>query len=58
MTTRTSGRVVMGWLAIPIGALPGWTHGDVRTHSRYRAHVRLAFLVHRSRLEELAASGR
>jgi hypothetical protein len=52
--SELSGRVVMGWLAVPVGALPGWTHGDARDHQRTRALARLAVLQHRSRLVALA----
>jgi hypothetical protein len=54
--SRLSGRVVMGWLAVPIGALPGWTHGEARGHERYRQQVRLSILTHRSRITALAGA--
>lgn len=48
------GRVVMGWLAIPIGFLPGWSHRDASEGKRYRERVRLEVLKHRDELARLA----
>jgi hypothetical protein len=48
-------RVIMGWLALPIGALPGWTHGAALEHGRSRDRARLAILAHREALAALAS---
>jgi hypothetical protein len=56
LSSELSGRVIMGWLALPVGAFPGWTHGGPRDHTRYRNQVRLSILSHRSRLVALAGS--
>jgi hypothetical protein len=47
---QQGGRVVMGWLAMPLGALPGWTHGAASTHHRARERARLALLTERQAL--------
>jgi hypothetical protein len=47
---QQDGRVVMGWLAMPLGALPGWTHGSATTHHRGRERSRLALLTEREAL--------
>jgi hypothetical protein len=49
------GRVIMGWLALPIGFLPGWTHGSALEHPRSRDRARLAVLAHRTALAALAS---
>lgn len=48
----TGGRVVMGWAAIPIGFLPGWTHGEAKDHPRLAGMARNAIFA---RSAELAA---
>lgn len=48
----SAGRVVMGWAAIPVGFLPGWTHGEAKNHPRYARLTRNAILA---RSTELAA---
>ena len=50
MRIRIEHRVMMGWLALPVGALPGWTHGPMKHHSRYRQLVRVAILSRRQNL--------
>jgi hypothetical protein len=57
LTSRFTGRVIMGWLAVAAGALPGWTHGDASQHRRGREQARLAILIHRGRLMGLAGAG-
>jgi hypothetical protein len=57
VTGKLAGRVIMGWLAVPAGAMPGWTHGEARDHTRGRARARLAVLVERDRLVALAGDG-
>jgi hypothetical protein len=46
---------VMGWLAVPLGLLPGWTHGSAQEHARARNGVRLAIEQHRDALAALVA---
>jgi hypothetical protein len=53
MRIRIEHRVLMGWLALPVGALPGWTHGPMKHHSRYRQLVRVAIVSRRKALTEL-----
>jgi hypothetical protein len=48
-------RVIMGWLALPMGALPGWTHGTALEHRRSRDRARLAILEHGQALAALAS---
>ncbi len=55
ITRDISSRSMMGWLAVPVGLLPGWTHGDIRDHARTRAQSRLAILEYRARLAQLAS---
>jgi hypothetical protein len=47
---RQDGQVVMGWLAMLLGALPSWTHGSATTHHRTRERTRLAVLAERQGL--------
>jgi hypothetical protein len=54
MTFRYKGRVVMGWAAVVIGALPGWTHGSASRDTRYRDHFRLELLRHHTEIRRLA----
>lgn len=58
IASELSGRVIMGWLAVPAGALRGWTHGDARDHRRSRERVRLTILLHRDGLAALAGPGK
>jgi hypothetical protein len=53
---RYTGRAIMGWAAVFIGALPGWAYGDVRGDSRYRARFRLEVIRHRQEIAQLAGS--
>lgn len=48
-----SARVVMGWVAVPLGALPGWTHGAARDNSRAQERRRLWILTHQAALAAL-----
>jgi hypothetical protein len=45
--------VVMGWVALPLGALPGWSHGDFRRDDRYRKRFRLEVIRHRAAIDRL-----
>jgi hypothetical protein len=46
-------RMVMGWGAVPLGALPGWSHGPMRTDRRYAELFRLAIIRRRGEIERL-----
>ncbi len=48
------GRVVMGLAAVPLGALPGWSHGSAREDTRYRVRFRLEVIRRRGEIERLA----
>lgn len=54
---RHKGTVVMGWFAIPLGFLPGWSHGDMEDDSRYRERFRLSILRRRAEIERLVERG-
>lgn len=47
------GRVVMGLAAIPLGVLPGWSHGSAREDTRYRERFRLEIIRQRGEIERL-----
>ena len=53
---RHKGTVVMGWAAVPLGLLPGWSHGDLREDSRFRERFRLNILRRRPDIDRLVAS--
>ena len=57
LTSSISTPSVMGWLAVPLGLLPNWTHSEARGQSRTAAQVRLAILRHRAQLAALAPQG-
>ena len=44
---RYEGTVIMGWLAVPVGALPRWAKGGALSHRRYRDLFRLAIMEQR-----------
>jgi hypothetical protein len=46
-------RVVMGWAAVIMGILPGWSHGSPRNDSRFYQRFRLAVISHQSEIERL-----
>lgn len=50
---HSGGRVIMGWAAVPTGALLDWTHGEATDHPRVSAHARLAILAQSARLAAL-----
>ncbi len=56
--SELANRVIMGWLAVVVGALPGWTHGDVGTNRRARQRAGVAILAYRSHLMGLVESAR
>ena len=50
---KSGGRVVMGWAAVPIGFLPGWTHGEAKNHPRYAQLARSAIFARSGELAGL-----
>jgi hypothetical protein len=52
---RHKGKVVMGWAAVPLGMLPGWSHGSLREDPRFRERFRLNILRRRADIDRLAA---
>ena len=53
---RHKGTVVMGWAAVPLGLLPGWSHGSLQNDSRFRERFRLNLLRRRADIDRLLAS--
>lgn len=51
---RQRHRVIMGWAAVPIGALPGWAHGSARQDGRYAERLRVEILRHRDEIVQMA----
>ncbi len=51
--TRYKARIVMGWVAVPLGLLPGWSHGEMRSDRRYAELFRLEIIRHRAEIERL-----
>jgi hypothetical protein len=49
------GRVVMGWAALAIGALPGWSWGSPDRDARYRERFRLEVIRHQAEIRRLVA---
>jgi len=52
---RYKGRVVMGWLAVPLGVLPGWSYGSARYDRRYAQRFRIEILRNRAQIEQIVA---
>jgi hypothetical protein len=50
---RYKGPVVMGWAAVVIGALPGWSYGSADTDPRFVERFRLAVISRRGEIERL-----
>ncbi|HEY3132234.1 MAG TPA: hypothetical protein VGL91_22455 [Acidobacteriota bacterium] len=50
---RYKGPVIMGWIAVVVGALPGWSHGSVDGDSRFAARFRLAVIRRHADIERL-----
>ena len=50
---RYKGTVIMGWAAVVMGAMPGWSYGSAKSDSRFVDRFRLAVLRRRSHIEEL-----
>jgi len=47
-------RVVMGWIAMPLGFFHGWTHGEPRNSRPYLDRLRIEILSHRDQIDALA----
>ncbi|HUQ99051.1 MAG TPA: hypothetical protein VM166_06315 [Gemmatimonadaceae bacterium] len=56
VTMRFKGRVVMGWAALFMGALPGWSYRSVESDSRFTERFRLAVIARRADIERLVRS--
>jgi hypothetical protein len=52
---RYKGRVVMGWLAVPLGVLPGWSYGSARDDRRYAQRFRIEILRNLAQIEQIVA---
>ena len=50
---RYKGLVIMGWVAVVVGTLPGWSHGSADTDSRFAERFRLAVIRRRADIERL-----
>jgi hypothetical protein len=50
------GEAMMGWAAVIMGAMPGWSYGSSRNDSRYPVHFRLEVIQHESEIESLASA--
>jgi hypothetical protein len=50
---RYKGAVVMGWAAVVVGALPGWSYGEVADDERFAARFRVAAIRKRPDIERL-----
>jgi hypothetical protein len=51
---RRTGKAVMGWLALPLGLAPGWSHRVGAEQSAYRQAFRLAIIARKDELLRLA----
>jgi hypothetical protein len=52
---RFKGAAMMGWASIFVGALPGWSWGDIRGDSAYHEMLRLEVTRRRAEIERLLA---
>jgi len=50
---RYKGPVIMGWVAVLVGALPGWSYGSADRDSRFAERFRLAVIARRGDIERL-----
>jgi hypothetical protein len=53
VAVRYKGPVIMGWVAVVVGALPGWSYGSVDRDSRFAERFRLAVIARRGDIERL-----
>jgi len=51
---RSKQPVILGWVAVVAGLLPGWSHGSVENDSRLAERFRLEVLRHRDEIDHLA----
>jgi hypothetical protein len=52
---RFKGTAMMGWACLVVGALPGWSWGNIRGDSAYHKMLRLEVIRHRAEIEGLVA---
>jgi hypothetical protein len=50
---RFRGTAMIGWASLLVGALPGWSWGDIRGDSHYHQMLRLEVIRHRAEIERL-----
>lgn len=50
---RYKGPVIMGWAAVFVGALPGWSYGEVADDSRFAERFRIAAIRRRADIDRL-----
>ena len=50
---RFKGRVMMGWAAVAVGAMPGWAWGSVDTDTRFAERFKVAVLRRRDDIQRL-----
>jgi hypothetical protein len=50
---RYKGTVIMGWGAVVVGALPGWSYGSMESDSRFVERFRLAVMRQRAEIAQL-----
>ena len=53
VVVRYKGTVIMGWVAVVVGALPGWSYGSVDGDSRFAERFRLATIARRGDIERV-----
>jgi len=53
LESRYKARTVMGWAAVPLGALPDWSYGPMREDRRYAELFRLEIIRRRAEIERL-----
>jgi hypothetical protein len=47
--------LVMGWVAVPMGLLPGWSYGEVKDDERFAQRFRLAVLERANEIHALVS---
>lgn len=53
---RSRQRVVMGWVAVVLGALPGWSYGSLGDDSRYAQQFHLAVIARSREIQQLVSA--
>lgn len=51
---RHKGPAIMGWIAVVVGALPGWSHGSVERDPLFAERFRLAVIRREADISRLA----